>query len=124
MDLNRYVGKSVPDNLITDLYPEAKVQHVKITKLAAETTYKRGTVLGVESGGAVKLLGTAGATLTASFVLAEDTVIGTGEDTVAVVYRSGCFSPAHIIVTEGYTMTANDIDALRTRDIVFKDFMS
>lgn len=124
MDLNRFVGASQPDNLITDLYPEAKVQAIKITKLTAEATYKRGTVLGVDDTGAVKMIGTAGATLTASFVLAEDTVIGTAEDTVAVAYRSGCFSPDHITVTEGYTLTAADIDALRVRDIVFKDFMS
>lgn len=124
MDLNAYLGKSVPDNLITDLYPEAKVVAVKITKLDAETTLKRGSVLGVDATGKVMLLGTADATLTASFVLAEDTVVGTAEDAVGVAYRSGCFSPEHVIVTEGYTITAADTDALRTRDIVFKDFMS
>ncbi len=122
MDLNRFVGVSQPDNLITDLYPEAKVQAVKIAKLTAETTYKRGTLLGVDSTGAVLIVGTTG--VTPSYVLAEDTVIGTAEDTVAVVYRSGCFSPDHVIATEGYALTAADIDALRTRDIVFKDFIS
>lgn len=124
MELNRKVGVSQPDNLITDIYPPTTVQAVKITKLATATTYKRGTVLGEESGGAIKILGTAGATLIAKYVLAEDTDVGTAEDAVAVAYRSGCFSPANVIVTEDYTMTAEDIDNLRTRDIVFKDFMS
>lgn len=123
MDLYRKVGTSQPDNLITDIYPPTTVQAVKITKLAAAATYKRGTVLGEESGGAIKILGTAGATLTAKYVLAEDTEIGTAEDAIAVAYRSGCFSPAHVIVADDYTMTAADKDALRTRDIVFKDFM-
>lgn len=185
MDLNRYVGKSEPDNLITDLYPEAKVVAVKLRKQAAETTLKRGTLLERSSiDGKMVVLGTteaaaieaaaatyastqdsaivAGKTyytksgdvytavaepavadiatyyemtaaavqavaaevLTPAYVLAEDTVVGTVEDAVAVAYRSGCFSPEHVIVTEGYTMTQDDIDALRTRDIVFKDFMS
>lgn len=185
MDLNRYVGKSEPDNLITDLYPEAKVVAVKLRKQAAETTLKRGTLLERSSiDGKMVVLGTteaaaieaaaatyaitedvaivAGKTyytksgevytavaepavqniatyyemtaaavqavaaevLTPAYVLAEDTVVGTAEDAVAVAYRSGCFSPERVIVTEGYTMTLADIDALRTRDIVFKDFMS
>lgn len=123
MDLNRYVGKSEPDNLITDLYPEAKVVAVKLRKQEAETTLKRGTVLAVGEGTAV-ILGTAGTDLAPSYILAEDTVVGTEEDAVGVAYRSGCFSPDHVIVTEGYTLTDADVDALRTRDIVFKDFMS
>lgn len=123
MDLNRFVGKSEPDNLITDLYPAAKVVAVKLKKQAAETTLKRGTVLAVGDGTAV-ILGTAGADLVPSYILAEDTVVGTDEDAIGVAYRSGCFSPTHVIVTEGYTITAADLDALRTRDIVFKDFMS
>ena len=185
MDLNRYVGKSEPDNLITDLYPEAKVVAVKLRKQEAETTLKRGTLLERSSiDGKMVVLGTteaaaieaaaatyaitedsaivAGKTyytkagdvytavaepdvgdiatyyemtaeavqaadaevLTPAYVLAEDTVVGTAEDAVAVAYRSGCFSPDHVIVTEGYTLTDADVDALRTRDIVFKDFMS
>lgn len=185
MDLNRYVGNSEPDNLITDLYPEAKVVAVKLRKQVAETTLKRGTLLERSSiDGKMVVLGTteaaaieaaaatyaitedvaiaAGKTyytksgevytaveepdvaniatyyemtaaavqavaaevLTPAYVLAEDTVVGTAEDAVAVAYRSGCFSPDHVIVTEGYTLTDADVDALRTRDIVFKDFMS
>ena len=62
--------------------------------------------------------------LTPAYVLAEDTPVGTAADVVAVAYRSGCFSPAHVTVAAEYTITAADLDALRIRDIVFKDFQA
>lgn len=62
--------------------------------------------------------------LTPAYVLAEATPVGTAADVVAVAYRSGCFSPAHVAVAAEYAITAADLDALRIRDIVFKDFQA
>lgn len=62
--------------------------------------------------------------LTPVYVLAEDTPVGIAADVVAVAFRSGCFSPAHVTVAAEYTITAADLDALRIRDIVFKDFQA
>lgn len=189
-DLYRNVGSSTPDNLITGLNPPVDVVMVKASKLAAETTLTRGTVLAVISGGKtpgnVVILGTTGAdaieavaptyaktqdvaivpgkdyytrsgtdlnftytkvanpvvgdigsyyemtnpgspaytveTLVASYVLAEDAVIGTAADVEVVAYRSGCFSPDHVTVKDGYSMTAADIDNLRMRNIVFQEY--
>lgn len=121
-DLYRKVGTSEPDNLITGLTPAVDVVMLKVKKLAAEATLKRGTVLGVDATGAVLVLGTAGATLTASYILAEDALVGTAEDAPAVAYRAGCFSPDHVTVAESYTITDADLDNLRMRNIVFKAF--
>mgnify|MGYP000961378833 CR=1 FL=1 len=124
MDLNKNLGKSTPDNLITDIYPPAAVVSVTIPKQSAETEYKRGTLLGADgTTGELYTVGTDGHTLTPSYVLAEDIVAGTTAATVAVAYQSGCFSKAHVIVADDYTLTASDIDELRKRNIVFKDFM-
>lgn len=189
-DLYRKVGTSTPDNLITGLNPPVDVVMVRASKLAAETTLTRGTVLAVISGGKtpgnVVILGTAGAdaisevpptyantqdvaiipgkdyytrsgtepnytyskvsnpdvgnianyyemtspgspaytaeTLVASYVLAEDAVIGTTADVEVVAYRAGCFSPDHVTVKSGYTITAADIENLRMRNIVFQEY--
>lgn len=120
-DLYRKVGTSTPDNLITGLNPPVDVVMVKARKLAAETTLKRGSVL-AEGDGTVVILGTEGATLVPSYILAEDVVVGTAADVEVVAYRSGCFSPDHVTVKAGYTITAKDLDELRQRNIVFQEF--
>jgi hypothetical protein len=128
-DLYRKVGTSTPDNLITGLNPPVDVVMITALKQAAETTLTRGTVLAVISGGTnagkAVILGTTagtGETLTPSYILAEDVVIGTAADVQVVAYRSGCFSPAHVTVKTGYTITAADIDNLRMRNIVFQAY--
>jgi len=131
MDLNRLVGSSVPDNLLTDITPSAQLVHVTLLRQSPAVTLLRGTVLVTISGGAntgkAVILGTSaggGETLTPSHILAEDTLVGTAAEVVAVAYRSGCFSPEHITVKATYTMTAANLDALRVRKIVFKDFQA
>lgn len=129
LDLNRLVGTQQQDNLITDITPPAVVVAVKLRKQASETVLKRGTVLSLTSGGTetgtAVILGTAAGaseTLTPSFVLAEDTKVGTENHAMGVAYRSGCFSKQHITLADGYELSAADIDDLRVRDIVFRDY--
>ena len=131
MDLYRLVGSSAPGNLIADIVPAAQVVHVTLLRQNPAVVLPRGTVVATISGGTnagkAVVLGTTageGETLTPSHVLAEDASIGTGAETVAVAYRSGCFSPDNITVKAQYAVTAADLDALRTRKIVFKDFQA
>ncbi len=48
-------------------------------------------------------------------------VDATDADTVAIAYDEGRFIRQHLIVKEGYTMTAADIDALRVHNICIAD---
>jgi len=54
-----------------------------------------------------------------SAILADDVEVGTSSAETAVAYRCGNFNPAAIIVATGYTITKEDIDALRKYDIIF-----
>lgn len=55
-----------------------------------------------------------------SAILCDDTDVGTASDVDTVVYTAGCFDPAAVTVKEGYTISADDVDALRKYGIVFK----
>lgn len=58
-----------------------------------------------------------------SAILADDVVVGTSDDETGVAYRCGNFNPDAVIVSEGYTLTDADIDALRKYDIIFTQML-
>lgn len=60
--------------------------------------------------------------LTVSCILA-DPVDATSADATGVAYRCGNFNPAAVILPEGYTLTDEDIDALRRFDIIFTQML-
>ena len=112
-------------------YPPAEPFSVVIRKGAAETTYKRGTVLALSSSdGKYVILGTAAAsggdggtaeTLTANAILAEDVTVGTANDETAVAYRTGHFNSNALIMDEDHTFSAADKEALRSVGILISD---
>ena len=123
-ELVRNIGSCAADNLIAKLTPEAETFGITIRKGDTETTYKRGTVLGM-SGTDSKyvILGTDGETLTGHCILADDVTVGTDADAVGVAYRCGNFNRAAVVVADDYTMTAADEDAMRKYGIIFTDMM-
>lgn len=123
-ELVRNIGSCAVDNLIAKLTPAAETFGITIRKSDAETTYKRGTVLGM-SGTDSKyvILGTDGETLTGHCILADDVTVGTDADAVGVAYRCGNFNRAAVVVADDYTMTAADEDAMRKYGIIFTDMM-
>lgn len=127
-DLYDKVAEMSYDKLIADTDPQPKVAHGIITKLGTAATYERGTVLARSSGtggdGKLKILGTTpdtNETLTPDCILADDTDIGTAADAVAVVYVKGAFNLSELKVGTGYTITQDDLDALKERGIYTAD---
>ena len=59
-------------------------------------------------------------TLTPDCILTDDVDVGTSADVVTTAYTAGCFDFGKCTVKTGYTVTADDKEALRVRDIVFK----
>lgn len=126
--LDETLGTVGYDNLINGSYPPAEPFSVVIRKGAAETTYKRGTVLALSSSdGKYVILGTAAAsggtaeTLTANAILAEDVTVGTANDETAVAYRTGHFNSNALIMDEDHTFSAADKEALRSVGILISD---
>lgn len=129
--LDETLGTVGYDNLINGSYPPAEPFSVVIRKGAAETTYKRGTVLALSSSdGKYVILGTAAApgddggtaeTLTANAILAEDVTVGTANDETAVAYRTGHFNSNALIMDEEHTFSAADKEALRSVGILISD---
>lgn len=60
--------------------------------------------------------------LTVSCILA-DPVDASEADATGVAYRSGNFNPDAVIVPEGYTLSDDDLDALRRFDIIFTQML-
>ena len=122
--LNRKVGDMSYDNLIAGITPPVHVNSGILRKLAAKTTYARGTVLAKSSGtagdGKLVILGTEAIeneTLTPDCILCDDVTVGTDADVDVAVYTAGCFNVDALIVNTGYTMTEDDKDKLRERGI-------
>lgn len=116
------------DGLIAAPFPPADVFHVKVRKLSAAATLKRGSLLDVSSGsggdGAFVIHGTvAGSseTLTANCILAEDTAVGTAADVTALAYRTGHFVENKLILADGATLAAGAKEALRDVGILLSD---
>lgn len=116
------------DGLIAAVSPVADVFHVTIRKLAAATSYGRGTLLDLSTGtagdGKMVIHGTtpeSSETLTANCILAEDYDIGTSVDVTAVAYRTGHFAQPKLIVKAGGSISAADKEALRDVGILLSD---
>lgn len=124
IELSKKIGEMEYDDLFAGLTPAAQTGGVKIRKLGAAATLKRGTLLGVSSadGKCVVYGSTAaeGETITPTGVLCDDVAVGTTEDVVTVTYTAGLFNANKIVVADGYTLTAADLDALRKYDIILK----
>ncbi len=125
--LSKKIGEMNYDGLFSDLTPKAEVRGGTIRKLTAKATLVRGTILAMSSGtaGDAKLvvLGSTAAsneTLTPYCILTDDIEVDTNADVTATVYTAGCFDPNKVTVASGYTVTADDYDALRKYGIVFK----
>lgn len=121
------VGDVEYDGLITDVLPEVIKRAVTIRKLGAAATLVRGTILAKSSGsagdGKMVVLGNTAAsneTLTADCILCDDVEVGTAADVIATVYVAGCFDKSKCTVKSGYTISEDDLDVLRERDILFK----
>ena len=55
-------------------------------------------------------------------ILCDDIEIGEGDDAEipVVIYTAGCFDPEKVTAAEGYTLTEEDKDKLRTYSIIFR----
>ncbi len=104
------------DGLISGTVPAVQTGSGAIKGGAAETVYKRGTLL---SKGEDGFLIPANGTGEPYGILCDDLTVG-AEDTTAVIYTAGCFNPDKITVAEGYELTGTDLDALRKYSIIFK----
>ena len=116
-ELSKKIGDMEFDGLVTDLTPHIQVSGGVIAKGAALTTYKRGTVLGMSEGGTLSIYDGTG---TPNCILCDETDVGTEEDANVAVYISGCFDPDKVTLADSYELTADDIDQLRMRGIIFK----
>lgn len=130
-NLVRKVGERGQDNLIAGLFPRAFTMGIKIA--AGEGELRRGTLLAANADGAYIMYGKGTAVsegetpqpspTVPSAILVEDVDASGSAAVTAVAYRSGNFNPAEVIVSEGYTLTAADKDALRKYDIIFTDML-
>lgn len=129
------VGECKPDGLIIDTLPHLRTGSVTIEAGAGEL--KRGAIIAKDSNGNFNLLGKAveknakeaaeGDAQQTTQENAEETTakpygiltddINITEATVATVYLSGCFNANKVYAAEGYTVTDEDKDVLRTYGI-------
>ena len=116
-ELHRKLGEMEYDGLITGLNPPVRVTGVTIAKLTEAAELKRGTLLRRDSGGQLAVYD---GTTAPEGILCDDTEVGTEEDVPVVIYAAGCFDPEKVTVAEGYTLTQDDKDKLRSYSIIFK----
>ena len=124
-DLHEKLGAVTPENLIAQLDPPALKRAGVIRKLGTAGTLKRGTLLAKSSGsagdGKLVIFGTTAATnetLTADCILAEDIAVGTSNDENALTFYQGNFNEDALILASGASLTEDDRDALRMRNII------
>ena len=119
-----YPGFTYDSDLLAGTDPAPLVATVTIKAASAETTYKRGTVLGLGSDGKMIPFGSdaSGGSVTAkaNMILANDTVVGTA-DVVAEAYCAGYFNRNMLTVASGYTMKVEDEEELRKCGIFLAD---
>lgn len=113
--LNRTVANVEFDNLVNSAF---KTDVFGVTVASGQGVLKRGTALALNSAGKAVILGTADAT--ANCILVKD-VDATSGDVVAMAYREGHFNTDALIVKNGYTLTAADKEAFRTKNIILSD---
>ena len=98
---NEKIGELTHDNLIADVSVKQVVQAISIPS----GTLKRGTV--VDASGKPMA-----SSLTPFGILCDDVDASAGA-VVAEVYVAGSFNKGALLTNSGYTLTANDIKALR-----------
>ncbi len=136
--LNEKIGTMEYDNLIHDTFPEATTFAVTLAAVSAETPLSRGTVLARNAAGKMVVLGSdvsddieegepdgeaATTPAIANCILAIDCTAGTA-DAVVEAYRTGHFNRNKLVVAEGYSLTADDEEALRGVGILLSDAIS
>lgn len=124
--LDQFLGESAYDALINNTSPTADVFSIKLR--AGQGELPRGAALALtdKEAGDMVLLGTApadGEALTANCVLCDpvDTGDSAGEGVYAIAYRTGHLNRNHLILAEGYTLTAQDEEDLRKGGILLSD---
>lgn len=121
--LNRTVADVTPDNLVNSAF---KTDSFGVTVASGQGELKRGTVLALNSSGKAVILGTeeeiksVATKCVANCILQKD-VDATSADVVTIAYREGHFNKDALIVKSDYTLTADDIDVLRTHNIILSD---
>lgn len=125
-DLHNKIGTMAYEKLFAGIEPAALVRGGTIAKGTAETTYRRGTLLGKGTDG--KLTIYAGATAgsdegaevySPDCILTDDVTVGVTGDENVTVYISGNFNAEALIVADNYELTESDKDVLRTKGILF-----
>lgn len=114
--LNRTIAEVEFDGLLDAAYAN---HTVGVTVLSGQGELKRGTVLAINADGKAVIASGADGT-ECRYILNKD-VDATDTDAVALAYDEGRFIKQHLIVADGYTLTAADIDALRTHNICLAD---
>lgn len=121
--LDKTIEKFGYDNLIVDAYPPVDVFDVRLA--AGEGTLKRGTLLArSKKDGSMSIFGETAAegdTLTANCVLTDNTQLDPDGTTRALAYRMGHFAANALIVKAGSTITDDDKEELRKRNIFLSD---
>lgn len=124
-DLHEKLGSMEFEKLFAGLEPKALTHPATIRKLGTAATIKRGTLLAKSSGsggdGKLVVFGTtAGSneTLTADCILTDDIEVGTAADENVLVYISGNFNEAALIIATGATISEADRDELRKKGII------
>lgn len=120
-NLSRKVEEVTYDGLITDLTPAVEVRGGIIKGISGGAVLKRGTLLARNTADDTLSVYN-GATETAKpyGILCDDTTVG-AENLECAVYTAGCFDADKVILKEGYTLKAADLDEMRMRNIVFKN---
>ena len=114
--LTRIIAQVEYDGLLDAAYSN---HTVGVTIAAGQGELKRGTVLAINADNkAVKASGASGTEC--RYILRKD-VNAAEADTVAYAYDEGRFIKSRLIVGDGYTLTAKDIDTLRTHNICLAD---
>lgn len=115
------VGEMTPDKLFAG--NNIPIHTVSGLVKSGQGKLTRGTVLAMSGGsagtGKLVVLGTAAAsneTLTPYGILCDE-VETTGADAVAEIYLSGQFNKGALVLKEEYTLSADDIAALRNGGI-------
>ncbi len=121
--LNRTVADVIPDNLVNSAF---KTDSFGVTVASGQGELKRGTVLALNSSGKAVILGTeeeikSVATKCVANCILQKNVDATSADVVTIAYREGHFNKDALIVKSDYTLTADDIDVLRTHNIILSD---
>lgn len=121
-DLHEKLGSMEYEKLFAGLEPKALTHPATIRKLGTAATIKRGTLLSKSStDGKLVVFGTSaasGETLSADCILTDDIEVGTTADENVLVYISGNFNEAALILATGATISETDRDELRKKGII------